>query len=160
MTYAAFDTHKAVKTLTAAGVEEAQAEVLVDTFGGALTGTLATKEDLERAGEKLSGEIAQVRGEIAGTEEKLRVEIAHTEERLTAKIETQGVELRGEIATTEERLSAKIEGVRTEIAGQDAKIEGVRTLIAVGQAQQLRWMIGGMIALAGMVAAATAGVFG
>ena len=43
----AFDTHKAVKALKEAGFEDAQAEAVVATVGDAMTGTVATKTDLQ-----------------------------------------------------------------------------------------------------------------
>ena len=47
MTTLAFDTHKAVKALKEAGFEDAQAEAVVATVGDAMTGTVATKTDLQ-----------------------------------------------------------------------------------------------------------------
>lgn len=41
-----FDTHAAVKALRDAGFEEAQAEAVVMTVGGAMTGNVATKADI------------------------------------------------------------------------------------------------------------------
>lgn len=45
---AAFDTHQAVRRLTAAGVDEEPAEAIVEIVGDA-TGELATKADLQVA---------------------------------------------------------------------------------------------------------------
>ena len=42
----AFDTHKAVRRLKDAGVEEHLAEAVVETVGEAISGNLATKDDL------------------------------------------------------------------------------------------------------------------
>ena len=42
----AFDTHKAVKTLKAAGANEILAEAVVSTVGDAIGGNVATKADL------------------------------------------------------------------------------------------------------------------
>ncbi len=111
----AFDTLKAMKRLTATGVEEAQAEAIIETVGGAMTETLATKDDLALLKADLTAEIA--------------VGIA---------------EVRGEIAGTEGRLETKIVEVRTEI-------ESLRTEIAKGQTTQLRWTVGCMVAIAGVI---------
>ena len=43
----AFDTHRAVKSLTVAGFSDSQAEAVVETVGTAIDETLATKADLE-----------------------------------------------------------------------------------------------------------------
>ncbi len=104
----AFDTLKAMKRLTATGVEEAQAEAIIETVGGAMTESLATKDDLALLKADLTAEIA--------------VGIA---------------EVRGEIAGTEGRLETKIESLSTEIAK--------------GQITQLRWTVGCMVAIAGVI---------
>ncbi len=89
----AFDTLKAMKRLTATGVEEAQAEAIIETVGGAMTESLATKDDL---------------------------------------------------ALLKADLTAEIAVVRTEI-------ESLRTEIAKGQTTQLRWTVGSMVAIAGVI---------
>ncbi len=141
----AFDTLKAMKRLTATGVEEAQAEAIIETVGGAMTESLATKDDLallkadltaESAGveSRLETKIAEGRGETAAGIAELDAGIAGAESRLETKIES----LRGDIAGTESRLETKIESLRTEIAE--------------GQTTQLRWMVGCMVAIAGVLA--------
>ena len=47
MTTFAFDTHKFVKELTAAGMRTAQAEVLASSYASLLTDRIATKDDLK-----------------------------------------------------------------------------------------------------------------
>ena len=122
MTMAAFDTLKAVKRLKEAGLDEAQAEAMVETFGGPPHDSLATREDLAATEEKLRADITAtetvLRTEIAGTEEKLRTEIAHSEERLTLRIDAQSTE----IAHTEEKLRGEIAQVRTEIQAATAAL--------------------------------------
>ena len=97
MTMAAFDTLKAVKRLKEAGLDEAQAEAMVETFGGPPHDSLTTRDDL------------------AATEAALRTEIAHTEEKLRTEIASTEEKLRTEIASTEEKLRTEIDQVRTEI---------------------------------------------
>ena len=46
MSTLAFDTHKFVKELTAAGMKTAQAEVLANSYATLLTDRIATKDDL------------------------------------------------------------------------------------------------------------------
>ena len=79
MTTAAFDTHAAVKQLRAAGVNDEQAETLVDIIGRAI-GDPVTKADLGPLATK-----EFVRAEISGVDTKiagLRAEIANLEARL------------------------------------------------------------------------------
>ncbi len=53
---AAFDTHQAVRRLTAAGVDEEPAEAIVEVVGDALT-DVATKADIELAVAKMTAEL-------------------------------------------------------------------------------------------------------
>jgi hypothetical protein len=71
MTALAFDTHQAVKVLTAAGADEALAEAVVATVGDAVGGNVATKADLAEVKAELKGEIAVVKVEIAAVKADL-----------------------------------------------------------------------------------------
>ena len=51
----AFDTHKFVKELTAAGMKTAQAEVLASSYASLLTDRIATKDDLKALEDRLNG---------------------------------------------------------------------------------------------------------
>ena len=53
----AFDTHKFVKELTAAGMKTAQAEVLAISYAS-LTDRIATKGDVKALGDRLNARIA------------------------------------------------------------------------------------------------------
>ena len=90
MTTAAFDTHAAVKQLRASGVNDVQAERLVDIMSRAL-GDRVTKADLEPLATKefVRAEIASVDGRVAGLRSEMqsqiagvRTEIANLEARL------------------------------------------------------------------------------
>ena len=72
MTTMTFDTHAAVKQLRAAGIDDAQAETLVDVISHAI-GEPVTKADLEPLATKESvrAEIADVHTEIASLEARL-----------------------------------------------------------------------------------------
>ena len=72
MLTATFDTHAAVKQLRAAGVNDTQAETLVDIMSRAL-GDPVTKADLEPLATKefVRAEIAGVRTEVANLEARL-----------------------------------------------------------------------------------------
>ena len=68
----AFDTHRFVKRLTGAGMDERQAEVLADEQVALLNANLATKAELADVEANLAARIAQV-------EANLRSEIAQVE---------------------------------------------------------------------------------
>ena len=58
MTTLAFDTHKFVKELTAAGMKTTQAEVLASSYASLLTDRIATKDDLKALEGRLNARIA------------------------------------------------------------------------------------------------------
>ena len=58
MTTLAFDTHKFVKELTAAGIKTAQAEVLASSYASLLTNRITTKDDLKALETRIDGRLA------------------------------------------------------------------------------------------------------
>ena len=58
MSTLAFDTHKVVKELTAAGMKTEQAEVLASSYAGLLTDRIANKDDLKALEDRLNARIA------------------------------------------------------------------------------------------------------
>ena len=79
------DTHESVKSLTAAGFTDAQAEALTAVVKRAVDidiGTIATKSDLAVLRGELSTEIADLRRELATEVADLRRELAQLELRL------------------------------------------------------------------------------
>ena len=82
----AFDTLKAAKRLKDAGLEETQAEALVEVISSTVTENLATTEALALLEERLGGEIQSVRQELGGEIQSVRQElgskIAAVEQRL------------------------------------------------------------------------------
>ena len=58
MSTLAFDTHKFVKQLTAAGMKTEQAEVLASSYATLLTDRIATKDDLKALEDRLNARIA------------------------------------------------------------------------------------------------------
>ena len=65
MTVLAFDTHKAVKELRAAGAAELLAEAVVATVGAAMGENVATKTDVAAVQTEVKADIAAVRTELA-----------------------------------------------------------------------------------------------
>ncbi len=85
----AFDTHRFVKRMTAAGMPVQQAEALAESQVDLLNTNLATKNELAKTEStlradiaKTNAEIAKTNAEIANTESRLRAEIANTEAHL------------------------------------------------------------------------------
>ena len=82
MAMPAFDTHKAVKALSSAGFDNAQAEAVVDQISGAVNENVATKTDVERLAtrEELRDEVVRLATkadlERFATKEELRQEVA------------------------------------------------------------------------------------
>ncbi len=75
---------------------------------------------------------------------------------LKADLEVQGAEIRTEIAEVRTEIAALDKKVEVQGATVRTEIESLRTLIATGQANQLRWMIGLIVAATGaMIAALT-----
>ncbi|MEI8395730.1 MAG: coiled-coil domain-containing protein [Rhodospirillaceae bacterium] len=90
----AFDTHAFVKRLTAAGMPEAQAEVLVDEqsrlIDSRLTATverLATKEDIRTLRSETKEDIRTLRSETKADIQAFRSELRTVETTLELKIE-------------------------------------------------------------------------
>ena len=128
MAQAAFDTIAEVQRLRDSGLEQAQAEAITRAIHAGVTGGVATKADLDLVRTELHGEIQLVRTELEG------------------KIDRQGETLRREMAEMRAELVEDIGNVRTDV-------QKIHTLIATGQANQLRWMIGLAIAILGVLVA-------
>ena len=78
MTTAAFDTHSSVKTLTASGMPEAQAEAVTELFKAAREanlGSLATKVDLAQVKADLQRDIAEVRADLQRDTAEVRADL-------------------------------------------------------------------------------------
>ena len=69
----AFDTHRAVKTLEAAGTSTPEAEALVQIIGAAINGERVTKADVEEIGRGLEGFATKEDFERFATKEDLEV---------------------------------------------------------------------------------------
>ena len=80
MAGSAFDTLTAARRLKKVGMEEAQAEAIAESLRDAVTGSVATKQDLDAAKAELREEItafkAEVREEITAFKAEVREEIA------------------------------------------------------------------------------------
>ncbi|MDE0451268.1 MAG: DUF1640 domain-containing protein [Gammaproteobacteria bacterium] len=92
----AFDTHRAVKSLTVAGFSDSQAEAVVETVGTAIDETLATKADLEPIRSDLDrvkstmatkADLEPIRSDLDGVMSTMatKTDLAAFEQRMTIK---------------------------------------------------------------------------
>ena len=72
MSTLAFDTHKFVKELTAAGMKTEQAEVLASSYATLLTGRIATKDDLKALEDRMDARFEAL-------EDRLNARIAYAQ---------------------------------------------------------------------------------
>ena len=149
MAEAAFNTIAEIHRLREAGFEQVQAEAITLSIHAGVTGGVATKADVDL----LRQELITVQTKLGGKTESVKTD-------LEGKIETFKTDLEGMIKTQGESLRREIAETRTELVKQ---IGDVRTLvetlgkeIALGQVTQLRWMMGSIIALGGVLVAALA----
>ncbi len=100
MTSLAFDTHKAVKTLTEAGAAEPLAEAMVATIGTATGEHLATKTDLDAHRKATKADLEDLRKatktDLEGLRKDLNVRIDSLEQGMSARIDSleQGMSAR------------------------------------------------------------------
>ena len=134
MAQAAFDTIAEVQRLRDSGLEQAQAEAITRAIHAGVTGGVATKADLDLVQKDV---------------QLVRQEVQTVKTELEGKIDRQGETLRREMAEMRAELVEDIGNVRTDV-------QKIHTLIATGQANQLRWMIGLAIAMLGVLVATLA----
>ncbi|MYJ94693.1 MAG: DUF1640 domain-containing protein [Proteobacteria bacterium] len=127
----AFDSHRFVKSLTASGFTEAQAEALAHEQIHLLEVNLATKSDLGAVKSDLEVKIAEVKAELEVKIEQVR-----------AEVQTVKSDLEIQIETVRSGLEFRIEKVRADL---EVKIEKVRADLA-------RWMLTGWVAQTGVLA--------
>ena len=125
----AFDTHKAVKALQAAGAAEPLAEAVVATVGEAVGDNVATKADLAEVQAGLETEIEAVRADLTEVQAGLKTEIA---------------EVRTEIAEVKAELKTDIALLR---ADTEKGFQGVYKFMMVSTLAIISTIIGGSIAL-------------
>jgi hypothetical protein len=115
---------------------------------------VARRRDLEQLGSELRVEIAAVRVEVAGVRVELEAKLGDVRAELETKLGDLRVEIagvRGELGTKAGALGIEIAGVRVEIA--DLKT-AVMTEMSDRFAQQLKWLVGTILVVGGMLMAA------
>ncbi|MBF0156768.1 MAG: DUF1640 domain-containing protein [Magnetococcales bacterium] len=149
-TAVAFDTHKFVRRLRDAGVEERQAEAFSDAFREVQESQLeelATKSDITRLESGLKGEIAELRGEIGdlrddveglqGELQEIRGEIKEIRGEF-GELRGEFGELRGEFKDVKVEIKRLEESTKRDIKEFRLEIEARLTLI--------KWMFGFLLA--------------
>ena len=110
----AFDTHKYVKRLTAAGMPEPQAEVIADEQRSLIEDQLATKRD-----------IAEVKRDIKALEATMQLKFKELE----ANTKRDIAEVKRDIKELEQRLIIRLGGMM--IAGFGVMIAGFGVIAAM-----------------------------
>ena len=128
----AFDTHAFFKSLTYAGMEEQQAEALVEFQTQLINESLATKRDIEEVKESI--------GEVKESVEALRLKTEQSIEEVKASVEAlrlkteQSIEevkesieaLRLKTEQSIEKLKVELEKVKGEVAEVKGEVEKLR----------------------------------
>ena len=133
MTVLAFDTHKAVKELRAAGAAESLAEAVVATVGAAMGENVATKADiadvrteLAEVKAELKADIAAVQTELKADINELRAELKADANELRAELKADANELRAELKADANQIRAELKADRAvaqaNLAGLEARL--------------------------------------
>ena len=131
-----FDTHRFVKRLTDAGMDERQAEALADEQVVLLNTNLATRSEL-------AGVEANLKQALAAVEADLKQEIARVEADLRQALAAVEAELKQEIARVEADLRQALAAVEAGLKQEIARVE----------TSLLKWMVGALIAQGGLIVA-------
>ncbi len=128
----AFDTHRAVKTLEAAGTSTPEAEALVQIIGAAINGERVTKADVEEIGRGLEGFATKEDFERFATKEDL--------ERFATKEDLKGFATKEDL----ERFATKedLEVVRSDVQGLKREIQGLKQSLVDRELRLLKWTFG------------------
>ena len=128
MNYTVFDTHAFVKRLTAAGMPEAQAEVLADEQVRLIDDRLATKEDIAKLQAATKEDIAKLQAATTMDIARVHEDIA----RLQAATKEDIAKLQAATKTDLRELELKIESVKSEIVRWMFGTIGFQTIVVVG----------------------------
>ena len=102
----AFDTLAAARRLKKVGMEESHAEAVAESLRDAVTGSVATKQDLDAAKWELREEITGVKAEITAVKAEVRGEIAAFKAEIRGEIAAFKAEVREEIAAVKAETKA------------------------------------------------------
>ncbi len=148
----AFDTERAARRLTDAGMDERAANGVADVVASATDG-LATEASLQSGLHALETSLLEVRASIAALEGRIDASIAKLEGRIDASIAALEGRIDASIATLEGRIDASIAALEGRIDASIATLEGrIEANIAKLEARMIKWTVGAI--LAGMSASA------
>ena len=161
---AVFDSHRFVKRLTEAGMEEGLAEVLAEEHMGPWIRNVATKadvamirKDLENAEANIRGDaatktdVAMIRKDLENTEANIRGDAAtKTDVAMIRKdLENTEANIRGDAAT-----KTDVAMIRQDAENTQAMIRlDVEKRIAELRADLIKWMFGALMAQGALVVA-------
>ena len=136
----AFDTHKAVKTLTEAGAAEPLAEAMVATIGVAMGENIATKGDLQNLNQEIKAEIADLRVEIADLRSEtsafkaeMKAEMAAFKADMQAEMAAFKTDMQSEMAALRADMQTEMAALRADMrAGDQRMINRLGAMIAAG----------------------------
>ncbi len=140
---------KIARELNSAGVEWEQAQVHAEVITTSVNGALeqvATKEFVNSKNAEVRAEIAEVRAEIT----EVRAEITEVRAEIT-EVRAEITEVRAEMQTGFAEVRAEMQ---TGFAEANAKNAELRAENKASQLQQLRWIVGTILAIGSLQIAA------
>ena len=135
-----FDTHRFVKRLTEAGLDEPVAEALAEEQVRLLNGHLVTSGDLAATELALKTDLDRVKAELEAGLDRVKAE-------LTADIDRVKAELTADIERVKAELTKDIERVKAELT------KDIEVAKAQLKAELIRWIYGAMIAQVALIVA-------
>ena len=135
-----FDSHRFVKRLTGAGMDERVAEVLADEQVALLTGNLATRTALAHTEAGLRKDLkdteAGLRKDLKAMETGLQKDLKDSEQTLRKDLKTMATGLQKDLTATETRIRSDLERRLAEL-----------------RADLMKWMFGALMAQGALIVA-------
>ena len=132
MNYTVFDTHAFVKRLTAAGMPEAQAEVLADEQVRLIDDRLATKEDIAKLQAATKEDIAKLQAATTMDIARVHEDIARLQAATKEDIARLQAATKTDLREMELKIEAKLESFKSEIVRWMFGTIGFQTIVVVG----------------------------
>jgi hypothetical protein len=132
LNYTVFDTQAFVKRLTAAGMPEAQAEVLADEQVRLIDDRLATKEDIAKLQAATTMDIARLHEDIARLQAATKEDIARLQAETKEDIAKLQAATKTDLREMELKIEAKLESFKSEIVRWMFGTIGFQTIVVVG----------------------------
>ena len=155
MSALAYDTHRAVKSLVAAGFDPTRAEAVVATVGDAMTGTVATNADVAALEASIAELRADVKADVVGLEAGL-VEVRADVKADIAALDARITVLQGDVETLKTDvtdLKADVSGLKTDGAALKAEVAGLRVDMSAMKAELYRLVLLSSVAIVGLTVA-------